>query len=146
MVSVEYRRRTKAQFDVLELEARTLRGKLDAVVAGVKPVLDCIDMEVAPQPNDRLPRPDAIIDRRKAAWENFKGFNQDVVVSVMTHALAVVWSHYPAINLRAIGAGFARGMGATKQEQLKDEVEDAAKRLAGDVDLFGVVDGDGQAE
>ena len=47
-MSAEYRRRTKAQFDVLELEARTLRGKLDAVVAGVKPVLDCIDMEVAP--------------------------------------------------------------------------------------------------
>ena len=33
----------------------------------------------------------------------------------------------------------------TKQEQLKDEVEDAAKKLADDVDLFGEVDGDGQA-
>ena len=47
-MSVEYRRRTKAQFDMLELEARTQRGKLDAVVARVRPVLDCIDMEVAP--------------------------------------------------------------------------------------------------
>ena len=84
---------------MIEIEARTQRGKLDAVVAEVKPVLDYIDMEVAPQPNDRLPRPDAIIDRRKAAWENFKGFNQDVAVSVMTHALAMVRSHYPTINL-----------------------------------------------
>ena len=32
-----------------------------------------------------------------------------------------------------------------KQEQLNDEVEDATKRLAGVVDLFGEVDGDGQA-
>ena len=64
----------------------------------------------------------------------------------MTHALAVVRCHYPAINLQAIGAGFARWTGATKQEQLKDEVEDAAKKLAGDVDLFGEVDGDGQAQ
>ena len=63
----------------------------------------------------------------------------------MIHALAVVRSHYPTINLRAIGAGFARGMGATKQEQLKDEVEDAAKKLASDVDLFGEVNGDDQA-
>ena len=63
----------------------------------------------------------------------------------MTHALAVVRSHYPAINLRAIGAEFARGMGATKQEQLKDEVEDMAKKLAGDIDMFSEVDGDGQA-
>ena len=43
-----------------------------------------------------------------------------------------------------IGAGFTRGTGATRQEQLEDEVEDAAKRLAGDVDLFGEVDGEGQ--
>ena len=50
MVSAEYHRRTKAQFNVLELEleAKIQRGKLDAVVAGVWPVLDYIDMEVAP--------------------------------------------------------------------------------------------------
>ena len=64
----------------------------------------------------------------------------------MTHALAVVRSHYLAIDLQAIGARFARGMGATRQEQLKDEVEDVAKKLVGDVDLFGEVDGDGQAQ
>ena len=69
------------------------------MVAGVWPVLDCIDMEVAPQPDDRSLRPDAIIDRCKVAWENIKGFNRDVAVSVVTHALAVVQSHYPAINL-----------------------------------------------
>ena len=104
-MSVEYRRRTKARFDMLELEAKIQRGKFDAVVAGVKPVLDYIDMEVAPQPDDRLPCLDAIIDRCKAVWENFKGFNRDAVVSVVTHALSVVWSHYLAINLQAIGAG-----------------------------------------
>ena len=88
--------------------------------------------------------PDAIIDRCKAAWENFKGFNRDTVVSVVTHALAVVRSHYPAINLQAIGARFIRGTGAM-EEQLKDEVEDTVKKLASDVDPFGEVDGDGQA-
>ena len=35
--------------------------------------------------------------------------------------------------------------GATK-EQLKDEVEDAMKRLASNVDLFDEVDGEGQAQ
>ena len=113
-MSAEYCRRTKAQFDVLELEAKIQRVKFDAVVAGVRPVLDCIDMEVAPQPDDRPPHLDAIIDRCKAVWENFKGFNRDVVVSIVMHALVVVWFHYPAINLLAIGAGFARGTGETK--------------------------------
>ena len=116
-------------------------------MAEVKPVLDYIDLEVAPQPDDRPPRPYTIIDRCKAAWENFKSFNRDATISTVTHALVVVWSHYPSIDLRAIGARFARGTGETKQQQqLEDEVEDAAKKLAGDVDLFGEMDGDGQVQ
>ena len=58
--------------------------------------------------------------------------------------MAIVQFHHPTIDLRAVGAGFARGTGATKQWELEDEVEDAAKRLAGDVDLFGEIDGESQ--
>ena len=75
---------------MLERETRTQRSKLDAVVAEVKPVLDCIDLKVAPQPDGRPPCPDTIIDRCKAAWENFKSFNQDATISIVTHALAMV--------------------------------------------------------
>ena len=130
---------------MLELEARTQRSKLNAVVVGVKPVLDCVDLEVAPQPNSRPLCSDTIIDRCKAVWENFQSFNRDATITVVTHALAVVWSHYLAIDLQVIGAEFARGIGAMEQQQLEDEVEDAAKKLASDVDLFGETDGDGEA-
>ena len=44
----DYHRRVRAQFDVLEQDARTQRDKFDAVVARVNPVLDCVDLEVAP--------------------------------------------------------------------------------------------------
>ena len=44
----DYRQRVKAQFDVLVQEARTQRDKFDAIVAGVKMVLDYVDLEVAP--------------------------------------------------------------------------------------------------
>ena len=101
---------------MLELEAQTQRGKLNVVVVGVRPVLDCIDMEVAPQPNNRPPCPDAIIDRCKAAWENFKSFNLDAIVTTVTHALAVVRSHYPTVDLQAIGARFTGGTGATEHQ------------------------------
>ena len=57
----EYCHKVKAQFDVLVQEARTQREKFDAVVAGVKPMLDCIDLEVAPQPDGRPPCSDTII-------------------------------------------------------------------------------------
>ena len=58
----------------------------------------------------------------------------------------MVRSHYPTIDLQAIGARFARGMGAMEHQQLEDEVEDAAKKLAGDVDLFGETEGNGEAQ
>ena len=83
---------------MLEQEARTQRSKLDVVVAGVKLVLDCVDMEMAPQPDGRPSCPDTIIERCKAAWENFKSFNHDAIVTAITHALAVVRYHYPTID------------------------------------------------
>ena len=71
------------------------------------------------------------------AWENFRGFNRDAIITAITHALVVVRSHYPAIDLQAIGARFTEGMGEADHHQLEDEVEDAAKKLVDDIDLFG---------
>ena len=79
------------------------------------------------------------------AWESLKSFNCDAIVTAITHALAVVQSHYQSVDLQAIRAGFIEGMGEAKTQQLEDEVEDAAKKLAGDIDLFGEMDGDGGA-
>jgi len=125
-------------------EARTQREKFDVVVARVKPVLDYVDLEAAPQPDGRPPRLDTIIERCKVAWENFKSFNRGAIVTAITHALAVVQSHYPVVDLQAIGARFAEGMGEAEHQQLEDEVDDAAKKLAGDIDLLGEMDGDGE--
>ena len=109
-------------------------------------MLDCVEPKVAPQPDDRPPRPDIIIERCKMAWESLKGFNRDAVVSAATHTLAVVRSHYPATDLQAIGGRYAEGLSEAETQQLEDEVEDAAKKLAGDIDLFGETDGNGRAQ
>jgi len=61
-------------------------------------VLDCVDPEVAPQPDGRPLCPDIVIERCKTEWESFKSFNRDAVVTTITHALAVVWSHYLAMD------------------------------------------------
>ena len=66
-------------------------------------------------------------------------------MSVATHALAVVRSHYPAIDLQAIGGKFTEGLSDAETQQLEDEVEDAAKKLASDIDLFGETDGENGA-
>lgn len=56
----------------------------------------------------------------------------------------VVRSHYQFVDLQVIGAGFAEGMGEAETQHLEDEV-DTAKKLAGDIDLFGETDDDGGA-
>ena len=78
-------------------------------------------------------------------WENFKSFNRDAIVSIATHVLVVVWSHYPTIDLQSIGGGFTEGLSDAETQQLEDEVEDAAKKLAGDIYLFGETDGENGA-
>ena len=78
-------------------------------------------------------------------WENFKSFNHDAIVSVATHVLAVVQSHYPTLDLQSIGGGFAEGLSDAETQQLEDEVEYIAKNLAGDIDMFGETDDEGEA-
>ena len=58
----------------------------------------------------------------------------------------VVQSHYPTIDLQSIGGGFTEGLSDAETQRLEDEVEDTAKTLAGDIDLFGETDGNGGAQ
>ena len=131
---------------MLVQEARTQRDNFDAVVSAIKPVLDCVDLEPTTQRDGRQQHSDIIIQRCKAAWENFKTFYHDAITTVATHVLTVVRSHYPTIDLQSIGGGFAEGLSDVGTQQLEDEVEDAAKMLAGDIDLFGETDGNGGAQ
>ena len=142
----DYRQRVKAQFDVLEQEARSQRNKFDAIVAGIKPVLDCVEQETAPQPDGRPIHPNVVVERCKTTWENFKGFNRDTIASAATHVLAVVRSHYPTADLQSIGGGYVEGFSDAETQQLEDEVEDTVKKLVGDIDLFDEMDGGGEAQ
>ena len=66
-------------------------------------------------------------------------------MTAATHALVVVRSHYPTVDIQSIGGGFAEGLSDAETQQLEDEVEDAAKMLVGDIDLFDKTEGDGEA-
>ena len=96
---VDYRHKTKEQFDVLVQEAKVQKDNFNAITAAIKLVLDCIDIEPAPRPDGRQQGSDTIIRRCKAAWENFKNFNHDAVMTAATHALAVVRSHYLTVDI-----------------------------------------------
>ena len=130
---------------MLVQEAKVQKENFDTIVAAIESVLDCIDLKTATQHDDRRQHPNTVIQRCKAAWENFKTFNRDAITTVATHVLAVVRSHYLTTDLQSIEGGFAEGLSDTETQQLEDEVEDAAKMLVGDIDLFGKMNGDGGA-
>ena len=48
-------------------EAKIQKENFDVVVAAIKPVLDCVDLETTTQPDGRRQRLDTIIQRCKAA-------------------------------------------------------------------------------
>ncbi|XP_066320325.1 uncharacterized protein [Miscanthus floridulus] len=95
----DYQHKTKAQFDVLVQEAKVQKDNFNTITATIKPVLDYVDVELAPRPDGRQQGLDTIVQRCKAAWENFKNFNRDTVLTAATHALAVVQSHYPSVDI-----------------------------------------------
>ena len=131
---------------MLVQEAKVQKENFETVVAAIKLVFDCVDLEPTSQTDGRRQRSDTIIQRCKAAWENFKIFNRDAIVTVATHVLAVIRSHYPTLDIQLIGGGFTEGLSDTETQKLEDEVEDAAKNLASDIDLFGEMDGSGRAQ
>ena len=58
---VDYRHKAKAQFDVLVQEAKVQKDNFNTIIAAIKPVLDCIDMEPTPRPDGRQQGSDIII-------------------------------------------------------------------------------------
>ena len=75
---------------MLVQEAKVQKENFNAVIVAIRPVLDCVDLESVAQHDGRRQHPDTIIQRCKAAWENFKTFNHDAIVSIATHVLVVV--------------------------------------------------------
>ena len=130
---------------MLVQEAKVQKDNFNTISVAIAPVLDCVDIEPAPRPDSRQQGPDTIIQRCKAAWENLKNFNRDAVLTAATHALVVVRSHYPSVDIQSIGGGFTDGLSDAQTQHLEDDVEDAAKMLVGDIDLFSETEAVGEA-
>ena len=67
---------------------------------------------------------------------DFKEFTHSANQGAIVHTLMVLWSHYPSVKPEVIMTGHAYGMNAAKITKLEDVAEEAAVKLAGDVDLF----------
>ena len=113
--------------------------EIEVMKAGIKPVFDCIGFEPSEGGEllSRDPPPQSILDRCRMAWSDFKEFTRSATHGAVVHVLAQLWSHYPSMDLQRVVTGYARGTNVTKIARLEDEAKEPAKRLAGDINLFG---------
>ena len=88
---------------------KTLDEAIEAMKAGIKPVLDCIGFEPSEGrellPGDPPPR--SILDRCRIVWSDFKEFAHSAAHGVVVHALAQLRSHYPLVDLQRVVTGYA---------------------------------------
>ena len=88
---------------------KALEDKLEAVVMGIKPILDFISFKppegMVLLPSHRPPWP--ILNRCQEAWKDFKAFSHSATHSIVVHALAVLRSHYPSVKPEMIMTGYA---------------------------------------
>ena len=68
---------------------------------------------------------------------DFKEFMCSVTHGAIVHALTQLKSHYPLMDLQRVATGYAQGTNVDKITNLEDDIEEPAKRLAEDVELFG---------
>ena len=115
--------------------------KMKAIIVGIRPVLDLIDGKPAPPPASGLDvvplPPDPFVGRCREALTKFKAYVRGAACTAVGHALAVVRSLYPSVELAAIDTGFVKGTEDDDAVRLADEATGSALKLVDDLDLFG---------
>lgn len=116
-------------------------AKMNAIIAGIMPVLDFIDRNPTLAPvgdlDDRPLPPNPFVERCKAALTNFRAYVHSAACTAAGHALAVVRSLYRAVRLEIIVTGFTNRTSDNDAEKLVEEATESAFKLAEDLDLFG---------
>ena len=93
----EYRHQAHAQFKVFGDQVKAQDDTIEAMTAGIKPVLDCIGFEPS-EGREQLPGdppPRSIVDRCRMAWSDFQEFTHSAAHGSIIHALAQLRSHNP---------------------------------------------------
>lgn len=73
----------------------------------------------------------------QTALEQLRVYVHGAACAAVRHALALVWSHYPRVELARVETGFARRTTKEEMEKLSDEASDSAIKVVDDLDLFG---------
>ena len=104
LLFIEYRHQAHAQFKVSGDQVKARDEEIEAMTAGIMPVLDCIGFKTSER-RELLPRdppPRSILDRCRMAWLDFKEF----VCSTAHGAMSIHLPSCGRTTLRWISSGW----------------------------------------
>jgi hypothetical protein len=80
---------------------------------------------------------EAIVEKCHSSWACFKQCIRDAGEYVAAHVLAMVWSHYPSVDLQRLEASVSSNTDQVKAEQLRASSQAMAAKMIADIDLYG---------
>lgn len=124
-----------------KLEIKTLHDKIGAIVTGITPILNFINGNLLLSPTGNLDENslpmDPFVKRCRVSWGWFKVYVRGTAAYAIGHALSVVRSWYPAMELGWIDEGFPKDMQDDMVDALQLEAEEYSVKLVDDLWLFG---------
>ena len=115
------------------------QDRTNVIIMGIMLVLNFIDGNPPTPVGDlymNLHPPDPFVERCRAALANFRVYIHGAACTIIGHALLVVWSLYPAVDLKVIGGRFVEGMEDDVADKLANEATESAFKLVKDLDIF----------
>lgn len=114
---------------------------MEDAISLLTPVLNLIDPDGGAYDRDILgehfPSPACFLVRCQTSLEQLRIYVRGAACAAAGHALALVQSIYPRVELARIDTGFARGTTEGEMERLSNEASDSAIKIDEDLDLFG---------
>ena len=129
---VDYRKRTLAQFEVLQEENRVVRASLGEYRDAAESVLEVI------YPGHYLrANPSTRLADLKRPPRKLKRIIKDAATATATQAMVLMKSHYPRLDLQRFEEGYAADADDDKVDALMSEVQPFAESFMADLEVDG---------
>jgi hypothetical protein len=105
------------------------------MVAGIKPVLDLIDLKLsAPEARGQ---PLGVLDKCQCALGWLQQFMKEAEEYAGAHVLSMVRAHYLLIDFKCFELGYPKEVGLKQADELQIQLLDLLTSIMGDINLCG---------
>jgi hypothetical protein len=109
------------------------KGRCNQMAAGIKLVLDLIDLELSAPEARGQPR--GVLDKCQHVLGWLQQFVKEAEEYVGSHVLSMVRVHYPLIDFKRFELGYPKEVGPKQADELRIQLFDLSASMMGDINL-----------